>query len=100
MLTNPMTEKQAWWTMAVAYGTPRGKRDEKQRSLTRCGICWALWCMARDAGLSPTLRHGAVKKLRRDLGSLTWFCAYNRPNDALRADYCYLNYYMLGGTKC
>lgn len=98
-MTNPMTEKQAWLTIAEAYGTLRGRRSKKQRELAMCGICHAITESTVQDDLRPRMR----EKVYRDLDSGrfgAYFCVYNRANDKLRADYCRLNYYMLGGTRC
>jgi len=97
-----MTEKQVWWTMAVAYGTEREERSEAQRYLAGYGICMAINRMP-STELSCNLFRRMRGKVYTDLaleGSGAWFCAPTPANDALRADYCLLNYYMLGGTKC
>ena len=108
-----MTEKQAWLTIAKAFATPRGERTEKQESLmgyTNCrgeliyaGVCRAILIiepissnmytrMMEKVGDCTTLRIADINFCG------DWFCSpYPPRNDKLRADFCYLMYYILGG---
>ena len=93
-----MTEKQAWRTIAEAYATPRWERSRKQRELTYCGICYAIKRLFRKkSNVSQSMR----KEIYQDLDSwpdwFGFFCRTTPENDKLRADYCYLQYFMLGG---
>lgn len=104
MPTNPMTEKQAWLTIAEAYATPRENRSEKRRHLAAVGVCSALTILWVRLEIGYETYHTMRSKVIADANNLSgcpdYFCACYPANDKLRALYCLLNYYMLGGTKC
>ena len=89
-----MTEKQAWRTIGKAYATPRSERSRRQGSLACCGICSANNRLVEGR---TDLWWRISRKIRADLKGQVFFCACSPANDKLRADYCYLQYYMLGG---
>ena len=93
-----LTEYQAWIRIAKAFYTPRGDRNKNQRRITTfndsefpvhyTGICWGIGKIAQE-GFYALM----IKKVMTDLelyDTIGWFCATNRPNDILRADYCVL----------
>ncbi len=86
-----MTEKQAWWTIAKAYETPRGKRTIRQINITLYGICNAIFCME----ISERIDESMDNKVWECVSEGLVFCDYEPENDKLRADFCYLMYYML-----
>lgn len=90
-----MTEKQAWLTIAEAYATPRKKRFW-QYELTKHGVCHAIYVIKSTYHLRSRMFQKVHDDLRLGMFGPV-FCAYNPINDKLRADYCYLQYYMLGG---
>lgn len=93
-------EKQAWLTIAEAYATAPSRRTEFQEDLTIEGVCNAIselyWNGGDDMGIT----------MRRRMNSKTtdcvpwnkyYFCPVTRPNEKLRALFCYLQYYAMGG---
>lgn len=101
-----MTEKQAWLTIAEAYGTPEEERSDEQRRMTRWGCCcglrelWGLQNRGSACSIMLTkIRWDVDHYSRRNPFWDSYFCACIPANDKLRADYCYLQYYMLGGTR-
>ena len=100
-----MTEKQAWRTIAEAYATLRSERPNVQWKLTRYGICLALVELERTKTITDNMYDRMDDKIWAEIDALRLsglayhpvFCTYHSVNDKLRADYCYLQYYMLGG---
>lgn len=101
-----MTQRQAWLTMARAYYTPENKRTEKQVILADDGICLATLELFQEDGLGVETLQSMDNDLEYDVKCYTdegYFCTvrgwsdFDPANDLLRADYCMLQYYMLGG---
>lgn len=102
-----MTEKQAWLTIAMDMALPRkrAKYGFDPRKLERC-LCWAINNLRSQT--SEDIREfmkneiWEVKELLNEVLTLSeqsaYFCDPQDPaNDLLRADFCYLQYYRLGG---
>lgn len=98
-----LSEKQAWLVIAEAYATPRRKRSHEEYTLCHYGLCWAIFMLLEELGGMSIITEGVYAKMddkiRRNLGGRLYFCPYFPANDLLRADFCYLMYYELGGTK-
>ena len=102
-----MTEKQAWLTIAEAYATPRNERIGESYDITGLeergdGICYALEILydrrSITMGCLISMENKILDSHLPDCGWLPYFCDYENPaNDLLRADYCYFQYYRLGG---
>ncbi len=92
-----MTEKQAWLTIAKAYETLFEKRTVIQRGLTcSCGICQAVNRLEVYNNMTQTkIRTMCEKIMDCTTATKPFFCAINQSNEKLRADFCYLMYYML-----
>jgi len=95
-----MTERQAWYTMAVAYYTLYMERTRGQRRLTSFGLCQALvWSGITDKvfiQMRRTIKMSMPSwRVHGELGM--WFCEYSPANDVLRADFCWFQYCRLGG---
>ncbi len=100
-----MTEKQAWLTIGKAYDTKRSERSREQRELTRSGICHALVELERTKAITNNIYNRMDDKIWVEIDALRLnglarfhiFCTFCSVNDKLRSDYCYLQYFMLGG---
>ena len=98
-------ERRAWKTIAEAYYTPRDERTKEQHRLTRSGICAAVEILSWDLGHIAWFVERSMKDTIEDsrINGRAWFCATTwMPSfialyDLLRADYCMLQYYILGG---
>lgn len=90
-----MTERQGWLTIAEAFATPRGKRTSPEWALTLFGVCAAI----DELGMSYRERRRMMKAVWDAMpgGAVIFFCPYIPANDPLRADFCYFQYYRLGG---
>ena len=101
-----MTERQAWKTIADAYATPKRERTEDQVRLAESGICGAalsLWLYYKEIDnkqrnqITRIITDSMPNNPYCDSAGGRWFCAPIPANDKLRADFCYLQYYKLGG---
>ena len=92
-----LTQLQAWRTIGEAYDTLRSERSAAQRELAGRGICFAHSKLFRRGSIVWTRMRNKIEAdlLNSDLHA--YFCAYTSDNDKPRSDYCYLQYYMLGG---
>jgi len=102
-----LTEKQAWLEVAEAFYTPEDDRARRQRRIASCGICNAIDVLCFLSKIGNDTADRMDIKIKADLppGS-SWFCyPYRwvdellRANELLRADYCMLQYYMIGGRR-
>ena len=100
-----MTEKQAWLTIAEAYATPRDERSILAYSLTFNGICTGINGLWDSGRIKYKNRNNMMDVISGSMGGRDYMSRYAhegrgvlRPaNDLLRADFCYFQYYRLGG---
>jgi len=92
-----LTEAQKWENIAKAFYKPPKQRNENEHYLTRGGICNAIEQIYPHSIFSPTpkkmllmIAHVILDVYLFTNGYSTYFCARNRRNDILRADYCWL----------
>ena len=98
-MTKQLTERQAWKVIAEAYETERDDRTELQNDIAGDGICFGLDVLYSGKKISEQTYDG----IRETIGfeqrylNVGWLCGWEREDDLLRAQYCWLNYFMLGG---
>ena len=98
-MSKQMFEKEMWLTIAEAFATPRDERTDEQGYIACRGICHAI--LAIDCPwyymYEKIDEDGAIIR-NPSSRYYRFFCSYEDPaNDLLRADFCYLQYYILGG---
>ena len=99
-----LTEAKAWLTIAEARYTPKGESTEQQIIIKGSlrnggrgwGVCYSINRLT-DLGLIDYVTglkmHSVVSENLP--GTEAYFCEYTPANDLLRADFCYLQYYIL-----
>ena len=99
-----LTKKEAWKLIAEAYYLPSSKRSNLQHKLTTSGICNASQVLAGEdivgssiAWNMESLCLDLVGKYMYFIESDYWECSTSRQSNILRADFCMLQYYVLGG---
>ncbi len=102
-----LTEQQAWLTIAEAFATPRGERTDEEKQIAKTGVCAAFFGLGSSWYDRHNLIRGRISvateqdmrnripRLNQIVNGEFWPIHYR--NDLLRADFCYLQYYMCGG---
>lgn len=89
-----LTEKQAWEKIAEAFATTHDSRNYTQLILTLHGVCSAI----TRSTVTKIVRVRMYNKVYQCLTvRQVYFCKLLPINDKIRADFCHLMYFQLGG---